>query len=162
MSASAAAAAGVFVTSCIGERLSTSPEPRPTFSATPPPRLETRWPVDRVVYLMLENRSFDNIFGRYPGANGTRTGVRWGQEVPLQRCPEWLPGDLPHDTASWHASHNDGKMDGFAIGEYGPYFAYSQFDRPDVPNYFHWAEEYVLCDNFSPRWPGRRTRITFT
>ena len=148
MSASAATAAGVFVTSCIGERLSTSPEPRPTFSPTPPPALETRWPIDRVVYLMLENRSFDNLFGRFPGANGTRTGVRWGQEVPLQRCPEWLPGDLPHDTASWHVSYNDGKMDGFAIGEFGPYFAYSQFDRPDVPNYFHWAEDYVLCDNF--------------
>jgi phospholipase C len=149
MSRSAAAAAGFFVTSCIGERLSTSPEPRPSFSATSTPAaVPTRWPVDRVVYLMLENRSFDNIFGRYPGANGTRTGVRWGEEVRLRRCPEWLPGDLPHDTASWHAMHNGGKMDGFAIGEYGPYFAYSQFDRPDVPNYFRWADEFVLCDNF--------------
>jgi phospholipase C len=132
MSRSAAAAAGFLVTSCVGERLSTSPEPRPTFTSTPPEKLATRWPVDRVVYLMLENRSFDNIFGRYPGAAGTRTGMRWGEEVGLRHCPEWLPGDLPHDTASWHAMHNDGKMDGFAIGEYGPYFAYSQFDRPDV------------------------------
>ncbi len=74
--------------------------------------------------------------------------MRAGQEVPLIRCPEWLPGDLAHDTASWHAMYNDGAMDGFALGEFGPYFAYSQFERRDVPNYYRWADRYVLCDNF--------------
>jgi phospholipase C len=147
MTRSAAAAAGLFMSSCFGDRVSTSPTPRPTYG-TPVPKVQTRWPIDRVVYLMLENRSFDNLLGRYPGARGTRTGVRAGQEVPLIRCPEWLPGDLAHDTASWHAMYNDGKMDGFAIGEFGPYYAYSQFERHDVPNYFHWADRYVLCDNF--------------
>ena len=56
--------------------------------------------------------------------------------------------------------HNDGKMDGFAIGEYGPSFAYSQFDRPDVPSYFQWADEYVLCDNFFASVAGPSTRTT--
>jgi phospholipase C len=74
--------------------------------------------------------------------------VRDGREVPLIHCPEWLPGDLPHDTGAWYASYNNGQMDGFALGEYGPYYAYSQFDRHDVPNYFHWAERFVLGDNF--------------
>jgi phospholipase C len=146
MSRSAAAAAGVFLSSCFGERLSTAPTPRPSFGAVAG-EVETRWPIKRVLYLMLENRSFDNLFGRYPGARGTRTGTRLGSEVPLVRCPEWLPGDLPHDLAAWLLSHNGGRMDGFAIGEYGPDFAYSQFDREDVPNYFHWADEYALCDN---------------
>ena len=58
--------------------------------------------------------------------------------------------------------HNDGKMDGFAIGEYGPSFAYSQFDRPDVPSYFQWADEYVLCDNFFASVAGPSTRTTCT
>ena len=97
---------------------------------------------------MMENRSFDTIFGRFPGARGARTGLRFGEEVPLGRCPEWLPGDLPHDTPSWQASYNDGRMDGFAIGEFGPDFAYTQFARQDLPNYFDWADRYVLCDNF--------------
>ena len=74
------------MTSCVSERLSTSPEPRPTFTSTPPEKLATRWPVDRVVYLMLENRSFDNIFGRYPGANGTRTGMRTGTRTARARA----------------------------------------------------------------------------
>jgi phospholipase C len=38
-------------------------------------------------------------------------------------------------------------MDGFAIGEYGPHFAYSQFERRDIPNYYSWAEDYVLNDH---------------
>jgi phospholipase C len=146
MSRSAAAAAGVFLTSCIGDRLSTSPTPRPPFGATPA-GVDTRWPIKHVVYLMLENRSFDNLFGRYPRARGRTTGIRSGVEVPLIHCPEWLPGDLPHDLDSWRIAFNGGGMDGFAFGQYGRYFAYSQFDRADVPNYFGWADEFVLCDN---------------
>jgi phospholipase C len=39
-------------------------------------------------------------------------------------------------------------MDGFALGRFGPHYAYSQFNRHDIPNYFHWADEFVLGDNF--------------
>ncbi len=147
MTRSLAAASGIFLSSCFGRRVATNPTPRPTYGASPP-TVQTRWPIKRVVYLMLENRSFDNIFGTFPGADGARSGVRAGEEVPLIRCPEWLPGDLPHDLVSWEASYNGGRMDGFAIGEFGPSYAYSQFNRNDVPNYFHWAEEFVVCDNF--------------
>jgi Phosphoesterase family len=38
-------------------------------------------------------------------------------------------------------------MDGFALGEYGPIYAYSHFGRRDIPNYFAWAEDFVLNDN---------------
>jgi hypothetical protein len=146
MTRSAAAAAGLFLSSCFGERVSTAPRPRPSYGRIPR-ELDTRWPIKHVLYLMLENRSFDNLFGRFPGARGTQMGVRWGREVPLVRCPEWLPGDLPHDLGSWETSFNDGAMDGFAIGDYGPHFAYSQFAPGDVPNYFRWAKRFVLCDN---------------
>jgi len=146
MSRSAAAAAGLFLSSCFGDRISTAPSPRPSYGRVPR-GLDTRWPIKRILYLMLENRSFDNLYGRFPGANGTTVGVRWGQEVPLVHCPEWLPGDLPHDLSAWTTSYNDGQMDGFALGEYGPVFAYSQFDRHDIPNYYGWAEDFVLNDN---------------
>jgi phospholipase C len=147
MSRSAAAAAGVFLSACTGSRLSTNPTPRPTFG-TDPLLVDTRWPIKRVVYVMLENRSFDNLFGRFPGANGASSGVRWGSEVPLVDCPEWLPGDLPHDLTAWLDAYNRGLMDGFAQGEYGPYYSYSSFPDHEIPTWFHWAENYVLCDNF--------------
>jgi len=108
---------------------------------------ETRWPIKRVVYLMLENRSFDNMYGRFPGANGSSVGVKFGEEVPLAACPHWLPGDIPHDRAAHLNNVNDGAYDGFAIGQFGDPWAYTTFDGEMVPNYWQWAREYVLCDN---------------
>jgi phospholipase C len=138
---SAMAVAGATLFSCTGGR----PIPQITDKVG---EIDTQWPIKRVVYLMLENRSFDNIFGKFPGANGTTVGVRDGKEVPLTRCTSWLPGDLAHDYAAALNHLNGGKQDGFATGLYGPYFAYTQFEEEDIPNYFHWARRYVLCDNF--------------
>jgi phospholipase C len=114
-----------------------------------PPAIETRWPISRVIYLMLENRSFDNLFGKYgKGSDGATTGVNLGQEAPLGPCPQWLAGDLPHDHAAAINCLNGGKLDGFAGGAYGQFFSYTQFDRQDLPNYWKWADEFVLCDHF--------------
>jgi phospholipase C len=43
--------------------------------------------------------------------------------------------------------YRGGAMDGFAIGDYGPYYAYSQFAPADLPSYYTWARRFVLCDN---------------
>jgi phospholipase C len=97
---------------------------------------------------MLENRSFDHLFGRFPGANGARVGLRDGREVPLKDAPQWLPGDLPHDYAGALNCLNGGKQDAFDQGDWGPLFAYTQYTEEAVRNYWHWARNYVLCDNF--------------
>jgi phospholipase C len=109
---------------------------------------DTRWPIKRVLYVMPENRSFDNIYGSYPGANGASTGLKFGEEVPLTSCPAWLPGDLPHDRAAFLNSVDDGAYDGFATGEFGDPWAYTKFDGRSVPVYWRYADDYVLCDNF--------------
>jgi phospholipase C len=144
----AAAAAGLFVSSCTSRTNGTLAPVRPTFATRDVVDIDTRWPIKRVVYVMLENRSYDNLFGRFPGTNGATTGVKFGQEVALTRTPEWLPGDLPHDRAAALNSLAGGEMDGFALGAFGPLYAYSQFEERDVPAYWHWAREYVLSDNF--------------
>src|SRR5437588_6679682 len=141
LSRSAMAVAGGVLASCTGST------PIPHFGDRVR-TIDTRWPIKRVIYLMLENRSFDHLFGRYPGVNGATTGVRDGREVQLTHCPQWLPGDIPHDYLAALRCLNGGKMDGFATGPYGPYFSYSQYTEHDIPNYYHWAREYVLCDNF--------------
>jgi phospholipase C len=109
---------------------------------------DTRWPIKRVIYVMLENRSFDNLFGRFPGANGATTGVKFGTEVELRPCPSWLPGDLPHDRAAHLNAVNEGAYDGFANGQFGDPWAYTTFDAEMVPSYWRLARDYVLCDNF--------------
>ena len=94
---------------------------------------------------MMENRSFDNLFGRFPGANGTQVGVKFGKEVPLRRSPFWLPGDLPHDRAAFLNDVNDGTYDGFGNGQFGDPWSYTQFEEHQLPAYFGWAREYVLA-----------------
>jgi phospholipase C len=141
LTASAMAIAGGVLFSCTGGKKT------PTV-ADPTPRLDTRWPIKRVIYVMLENRSFDNLFGKFPGVNGTRIGVKDGKEVPLGKCPDWLPGDLPHDRMASLNDLNGGKLDGFGAGIYGDPFAYTQFSEQDIPNYWKWAREYAISDHF--------------
>jgi phospholipase C len=140
---SAMAVAGGVLFSCThgGRRI---PIVSPSVSTT----LQTRWPIKQVIYVMLENRSFDNLFGRFPGVEGATTGVKYGKEVPLIACPDWLPGDLPHDRAGFLNCVNGGAYDGFATGIYGDPWAYSQFGEHQVPNYWQWARDYVVSDHF--------------
>ncbi len=110
--------------------------------------IDTRWPIKRVVYLMLENRSFNNLFGTFPGVTGSTIGVENGVEKPLIRCPDWLPGDIPHDLAAHRFCVNGGRMDGFGTGMYGSVYGYTMFEEDQIPNYWHWAREYAISDNF--------------
>ncbi|HEX9376059.1 MAG TPA: alkaline phosphatase family protein [Actinomycetota bacterium] len=140
----AATGAGAFG---ISELLSNG-ERRPS-----PAGVDTRWPVKHVVYLMLENRSFNHLFGAYPGvSDGTRVGVVAGKEVPLITAPEWLPGDLPHDRAAALIDVHGGRMDGFAMYTKDNVpavdFAMSLHERDTMANWWHWAENFVLCDRF--------------
>src|SRR5206468_6694550 len=117
---SALAIAGGVLFSCTGGK--PVPSVSESSSAT---RIDTQWPIKQVLYLMLENRSFDNVFGKFPGANGATVGVLNGQEKRLIPCPDWLPGDLGHDHVSAIVNLNQGKLDGFGIGTYGDPWAYS-------------------------------------
>jgi phospholipase C len=131
------------------------------------PTIDTATPIKRVIYLILENRSFNNIFGTFPGVLGTKIGVSKGKEVPLAGCPDWLPGDLPHDRLAFLTCLNDGKMDGFGTGPYGPHYAYTQMHESQVPNYWHWAREYALSDHFfasegGPSYPNHFFTIAGT
>ncbi len=117
------AVAGATLFSCTGGRVITS-------VTDPTPGLDTNTPIKRVIYLMLENRSFNNLFGKFPGVfDGRTVGVENGKEKPLIRCPEWLPGDIPHDRAAGLNCMNGGAMDGFGTGTYGSTYAYSVFDE---------------------------------
>ncbi len=141
LTTSATALAGGVLFSCTGGK-------RVPAVDDPTPAIDTATPIKRVVYVMLENRSFDNVFGTFAGANGTRIGNDYGDEVPLTTCPDWLPGDLPHDRAAYLNCVNGGKMDGFGNGAYGKPWAYTQMRERQIPNYWTWAREYALSDNF--------------
>jgi phospholipase C len=160
LTSSAMAVAGGVLFSCTGGRKIPSVVDRT-------PAIDTATPIKRVIYVMLENRSFNNIFGSFPGVQGTDVGVSYGKEVPLRRCPDWLPGDLPHDRAAFLNCMNGGAQDGFGTGIYGPTWAYTQMTEAQVPNYFEWAREYAISDHFfasaaGPSYPNHFYMIAGT
>jgi phospholipase C len=148
----------VSVTASIAAACSTSadvPEAGPSATAARPSSTrsdargaDTRWPIEHVVFLIMENHSFDNMFGRFPGANGTRWGMDHGVRRPLTHSSDQLIPDLPHCRACGLASWNGGRLDGFNQSPEADKYAYTQMARADLPNYWAWARRYVLGDNF--------------
>src|SRR5437763_6345205 len=67
-----------------GSRAATTRHP-PVVAAT---RFHTRWPIKHVVFILKENRSFDHMFGTFPGAAGATTGLEWGKTVPLTKTTD--------------------------------------------------------------------------
>jgi phospholipase C len=121
----------------------TQPEP---FDAS---ALETATPIKHVVFVIKENRTFDNMFGRFPGANGVSVGLDEGEPRPLTQALDSIPIDIRHCYQCALQAWNGGEMDGFAtISDAADRYAYTQYQPEDLPNYWHWAEEFVLGDNF--------------
>ena len=115
---------------------------------SPPPGLRN---IQHVIFIIKENRTFDNYFGLYPGGNGATSGtISTGQVIPLSHMLDTLPGDFCH---AWNCAIDaidGGKMDGFNITSTclvnGQYLCYSQFQRSDIPNYFAYAQNFALSD----------------
>ena len=142
----------------------TTGEPEGGFDAT---ALETAFPIKHVVFLIKENRSFDHMFGTFPGAKGVTVGMDDGVERKLVRGTDGrTPADIPHCYTCALAAWNHGKMDGFDLGEYGD-LAYTQLRKQQLPNYWRWAREFVLFDNFfasahGPSFPNHLYTIAAT
>jgi phospholipase C len=112
-------------------------------------RFETRWPIKHVVFVIKENRTTDHLFGRFPGVNGVTHGLDGARRRPLTAPLDRIPDDIPHCYECAIESWNEGRMDNFARTEQGDLYAYTQMQgREDLPNYWRWAEEFALSDNF--------------
>jgi phospholipase C len=108
--------------------------------------------IQHIVFIVKENRSFDNYFGKFPGANGATSGtLSNGSVIPLAHGSDPYPHDMGHLWWSAIEVVDNGKMDLFDINyrgsTQGDYLAYSQMHRADIPNYWTYAEDFVLADN---------------
>ncbi|HEU4354288.1 MAG TPA: alkaline phosphatase family protein [Actinomycetota bacterium] len=142
----------------------TSGSPEGGFDAS---ALDTKFPIKHVVFLIKENRTYDNLFGTFPGGNGVTVGMDHGVQRPLVRGTDGrLPGDIPHCYTCALTAWNEGKMDGFAQGLH-PDEPYTQLGRDQLPNYWRWAKRFVLFDNFfasahGPSFPNHLYSIAAT
>jgi len=118
--------------------------------------------IQHIVFLIKENRAFDNYFGQFPGANGATTGVTSaGLRVPLLPAPDVEASDLCHHEPCALTAIDNGKMDRFdqmpVINPKDPappnLRSYVQFSQNQIPNYWAYAGTFTLADNmFSSMW----------
>lgn len=97
-------------------------------------------PIRHIVIIMQENRSFDNLFNGFPGADTVQTGVLKGQTLPLQPLSLSDSRDLNHSHPRWWKDWNHGAMDGFEPG------AYTYVPQNDTVPYWTLASNYTLGD----------------
>jgi phospholipase C len=105
-------------------------------------------PIEKVVFIVKENRTFDNMFGRFPGADGATTAkLSTGERVPLKRAPDAYPHDMAHGFFDGIIVVNGGKMDGFdKIAGAKDGLPFTQYHQEDIPAYWRYAEEFALGD----------------
>jgi len=69
------------------------------------------------------------------------------QASPFALLNESLGQDLSHAWSVAHAAYDNGKMDGFVSAEKSN-LTMGYYDRSDIPNYWSYADHYVLDDHF--------------
>ncbi|MGA2760422.1 MAG: alkaline phosphatase family protein [Candidatus Cybelea sp.] len=115
--------------------------------------------ITHVIYIIQENRSFNNLFQGYPGANTVPTGKNsYGQTITLQ--PESLETvyEIDHSASAMFAACNgtgslpgtDCQMNGFNNeesfgGPSNPQYVY--VPHSESKPYFDMAHEWVVGDN---------------
>ena len=102
-----------------------------------------------VVVIVEENRTVDNMFNGFPGADTVRTGDRDGKTVRLIPVP-LQPGfmGLDHSHKGFVADYDDGKMDGFdhAFSSPSEGTAYAYVRPSNVATYWTYAKRFTLAD----------------
>jgi phospholipase C len=109
--------------------------------------------IQHIVFIVKENRTFDHYFGTYPGANGATTAkVSTGQTINLLHAPDPPPRDISgHGWFDAKDGVNGGNMDMFdtiaGANANSDLLGLSQLTQQDIPNYFLYAQHFVLGDN---------------
>lgn len=89
-------------------------------------------PIQHVVIIMMENHTFDSMFGTYPNVNG----------ISLSRASNPLRSDYNHTGQALLAAMDGGAMDEF------PVRSAVQYTQADIPDYWAYAQQFGLSDNF--------------
>jgi len=134
-------------------------------SGLPSPR---NLPIDHVVVVMMENRSFDHYFGWLDEADATQqqsyvdaaTGERVATRHASTLEAEWQGCGHPDPGHGWDSGRRQ-FQDGFlAEGSGNDVFALTYYDRGEIEFLHAAAEAFTLYDRFhcsllGPTWPNR-------
>jgi len=142
-------------------------------------------PIDTIVVLIQENRSFDSYFshlGRYAGRGDIEAAPDTtinpddrGGVHHYMHAPHMCNIDTNHEWVGTHEEYDAGKMDGFFIANDGFYDdtlppggeallggerALWWYDERDLPFYYDLANRFAIADHYfssmlGPTWPNR-------
>lgn len=140
-------------------------------------------PIDHVLVVMMENRSFDHYFQKLPeygqpdvdvAPAGFSSPDPNGVPVPIYHESNYCIVDTNHEWKGSHEQVNDGAMDGFVRTNHGwgtlppggsealrdGARAMGYFDATDLPFYYFLANEFSIADRFfcslqGPTFPNR-------
>jgi phospholipase C len=110
-------------------------------------------PIQHIVILYQENRTFDHFFGTYPGANGLPLNIALPKTPGsnLTVSPFHLSNtstrDLDHSSRAAAVAYDHGRMDGFIYAENSE-LTMGYYDYRELPYYWDYASKFVLMDNF--------------
>jgi phospholipase C len=158
--AGATLAIAAVVVSCTGSSHE-STTPPPTSAASPAssstgPKLShaqqlalAKKRITKVVFIVKENRTFDTLFGLYPGVDGATEAHRCdGSTVPLAQARDRSPG-AKHSFLQGIIAVDGGKMDCFDHLEGADNgVPFVQYHGDQIPNYWTYAQNFTLGDRF--------------
>lgn len=141
---------------------SAAPGPSDSPSSTPGPKLfGASDRIKHVIFIVKENRTFDNYFGRYPGAEGAaRATLSDGSTIELTEAVDVFEPDLGHGFFDGLIAINGGRMDQFDRVRNGESMnGFTTFTRAGIPNYWAYADSFALADHtfssmYGPTFPA--------
>ena len=125
--------------------------------------------IEHVIVLIQENRTFDNLFNGFPGADTVQSGqTHTGKTVALAPTPFEGVFDPDHAHSAWVSDYDNGKMDGFDIPQTTPAgppnYNYAYVPQAETVPYWTLAKNFTIADrNFAaetgPSYPGHQYLI---
>jgi phospholipase C len=134
--------------------------------------------IAHVVIIVQENRSTDDLFNGFPGADTVRYGLNAGGErVPLEPVGLTAPYDLSHTHAAFETEYAQSNLNGFnkesssclSATFCGPRErrAYGYVPHDEIKPYFAMARQYAFADrmfqtNEGPSFPAHQYIVSGT
>jgi phospholipase C len=111
--------------------------------------------IKHVVVVIQTNRSFDNLFANFPGADTVTQGrTNGGQSIPLKKSNLYTKNLYQNSRAAFLVDYDGGKMDGwssvFVSRKRCATCAYEYVNPAQVHPYWVMAQQYVLADHMYP------------
>ncbi len=127
----------------------------------------TKSGIDRIVVLMMENRSFDHYLGWLPGTTGRQAGLSYPDKNGALHDTHHLHifqscgyQDPDHSYQGGRTQLADGKCNGWLLTGTGDTFPIGYYKQKDLAFFGHAAPHWTVCDNYfaatmGPTYPNR-------